>query len=299
MEPAIPDGIGEIDDDWLSQAIGAPVRAVSITDIGTGVGMIGALYRATLEGDGPDSVVIKLPGLDETARFTAAILRLNIREVGFYRELAAESPIRVPYCHFGAVDTETHQFVLVLEDVGSCRAVDQIQGMGRADAEQAVDELAAWHAHWWGAAGPIVERGTAVTIGDPIYPMLLPPVFSDGWGKVRSAMNVPRSVEMVADGWVEALPHMLQSMASTPRTLVHGDYRADNMFFDDDGRVVLFDFQVIGESTPAGDLAYFNSENTSPSTAVTGATTASPTPSATCLRHDTPALDHHGAKPSR
>ena len=74
--------------------------------------MIGALYRATLEGDGPDSVVIKLPGLDETARFTAAILRLNIREVGFYRELADESPIRVPYCHFGAVDTETHQFVL-------------------------------------------------------------------------------------------------------------------------------------------------------------------------------------------
>ena len=214
-EPAIPDGIDGIDDDWLSQAIGAPIRAVSIEDIGTGVGMIGALYRATLEGDGPDSVVIKLPGLDETARFTAAILRLNIREVGFYRELADESPIRVPACHFGAVDTETHQFVLVLEDVGSCRAVDQIQGMGRADAEQAVDELAAWHAHWWGAAGPIVERGTAVTISDPIYPMLLPPVFSDGWGKVRAAMSVPRSVEMVADGWVEALPRMLQSMAST------------------------------------------------------------------------------------
>ena len=267
MEPAIPDGIGGIDDDWLSQAIGAPVRAVSIEDIGTGVGMIGALYRATLEGDGPASVVIKLPGLDETARFTAAILRLNIREVGFYRELAAESPIRVPYCHFGAVDPETHQFVLVLEDVGSCRAVDQIEGMGRADAEQAVDELAAWHAYWWGAAGPIVERGTAVTISDPIYPMLLPPVFSDGWGKVRSAMSVPRSVEMVADGWVEALPHMLQSMASTPRTLVHGDYRADNMFFDDDGRVVLFDFQVIGESTPAGDLAYFVTGSLAPATA--------------------------------
>ena len=47
-----------------------------------------------------------MPGLDETARFTAQILRLNIREVGFYRELAAESPIRVPHCHFGAVDPE-------------------------------------------------------------------------------------------------------------------------------------------------------------------------------------------------
>ena len=214
MEPAIPDGIEDIDDDWLSQAMGVPVRIAAMDDIGTGVGMIGAIYRATLEGDCPDTVVIKLPGLDETARFTAQILRLNIREVGFYRELAAESPIRVPHCHFGAVDEETHQFVLVLEDVGSYRAVSQVEGMGRADAEQAVDELAAWHAHWWGKAGPIVERGTAVTIRDPIYPMLLPPVFSDGWAKVRGAMSVPQAVETVADGWVEALPEMLGSLGT-------------------------------------------------------------------------------------
>ena len=267
MEPAIPDGIESIDSDWLSDAMGSSVEITGITDIGTGVGMIGAIYRATLEGDGPASVVIKMPGLDETARFTAQILRLNIREVGFYRELAAESPIRVPHCHFGAVDVETHQFVLVLEDVGSCRAVSQVEGMGRADAEQAIDELAGWHAHWWGSADPIVERGTAVSIRDPIYPMLLPPVFSDGWSKVRDAMSVPRVVETVADGWVEALPEMLGSLGTTPSTLVHGDYRADNMFFDDNGRLVLLDFQVIGESMPVGDLAYFVTGSLSPSTA--------------------------------
>ena len=267
MEPAIPDGIDDIDDHWLSQAVGSPVRIAGIDDIGTGVGMIGAIYRATLEGDCPDTVVIKMPGLDETARFTAQILRLNIREVGFYRELAAESPIRVPHCHFGAVDPETHQFVLVLEDVGSCRAVSQVEGMGRADAEHAVDELAAWHAHWWGRAGPIVERGTAMAIHDPIYPMLLPPVFSDGWAKVRAAMSVPRVVETVADGWVQALPEMLGSQAMTASTLVHGDYRADNMFFDDDGRVVLLDFQVIGQAMPVGDLAYFVTGSLSPATA--------------------------------
>ena len=51
--------------------------------------------------------------------------------------------------------------------------------------------------------------------------------------------------------------------------------------------------------SPGSKPTTTNSENTSPSTSVTGATTASPTPSATCLRHDTPALDHHGAKPSR
>ena len=267
MEPAIPDGIDGIDSDWLSEAMGSPNKITDVSDIGTGIGMIGAIYRVALEGDGPASVVIKLPGLDETARFTAQLLRLNIREVGFYRELAAESPIRVPHCHFAAIDAETDQFVLVLEDVGSCRAVSQIEGMGRADAEQAVDELAAWHAHWWGAANPIVERGTAVSIRDPVYPMVLPPVFSDGWAKVQSAMSVPRSVAAVAEGWVEALPRMLGSLGTVPSTLVHGDYRADNMFFDDDGRVVLFDFQVIAESTPVADLAYFVTGSLSPATA--------------------------------
>ena len=153
MAPAIPANIDDVDDDWLSQAVGAAVSAVEMHQIGVGVGMISSLYRATLSGDGPDSVVIKLPGLDEAARFTAEILRLNIREVGFYRELAADCPIRVPKAHFAAVDPDTHRFVLVLEDLGSCRGVDQLQGMAPADAEQAVDELAGWHLRWWGRPG--------------------------------------------------------------------------------------------------------------------------------------------------
>ena len=41
------------------------------------------------------------------------------------------------------------------------------------------------------------------------------------------------------------------------------------------------------------------SENTSPSTSATGATTASPTPSATCLPHETQAPNHHSVQPSR
>ena len=257
MDLPIPAGIGEIDDAWLSRAIGAPVQALEVRQIGQGVGMVSSIYRATLAGEGPGSVVIKMPSLDEAAQFNAAILRLNIREVGFYRELASECPIRVPTAYHAAVDAETHQFVLVLEDMGSLRFVDQVEGISRADARRAVTELAGWHLHWWDGAAPIVERGTAVSIRDPIYPPILPPVFTEGWAKVGSAMNVPDSVQRAADGWVEALPRLLASLGQAPTTLVHGDYRADNMLFDEDNRLVLLDFQVIGESSAAGDLAYF------------------------------------------
>ena len=61
-------------------------------------------------------------------------LRLNIGEVGSCRELADECPIRVPKAHFAAVDSETHRFVLVLEDLGTFRVVDQLRGMAPVSA---------------------------------------------------------------------------------------------------------------------------------------------------------------------
>ena len=53
MEPAIPTGIDDIDDEWLSHAMGSPVRITSIDDIGTGVGMIGAIYRQRWRATAP------------------------------------------------------------------------------------------------------------------------------------------------------------------------------------------------------------------------------------------------------
>ena len=81
--------------------------------------------------------------------FTSTMLRMYTREAGFFGELAHQAPLRVPSCHHTSVDHETSEFVLVMEDIGGLRAVDQIDGMSIADAERAVDGLAAWHATWW------------------------------------------------------------------------------------------------------------------------------------------------------
>ena len=255
--PPIPAGIDEIDDDWLSQAIGRPVRAVEISQIGQGIGVASALYRARLDGDDPSSVIIKLPALDETAFFTAAVLKLYIREVGFYRELSSQCPIRHPKAHFSAVDSDTSRFVLVLEDVGACRAVDQIVGMSESDAHLAADELARFHARWWGRAGPLVEHGPAISIGDPMYLDLLPPVFAQGWQKLSSAFEISAAIESAAAGWADALPRLLRALSQSPTTLSHGDFRADNILFAEDDSMMLLDFQLIGESSAAYDLAYF------------------------------------------
>ena len=63
-----------------------------------------------------------------------------------------------------------------------------------ADAERAVDGLAAWHATWWGKALELAERGVTVSLGDPIYKAVLPMVFAEGWEKLGKELTIPDAI---------------------------------------------------------------------------------------------------------
>src|SRR6202008_799312 len=178
-------------------------------------------------------------------------LRMYIREVAFFNKLAGQSPVRVPQGYYAAVDEETSQFVAVMEDMGAMRVVDQVLGMTLADAERAVDALASWHATWWGQGDDLAARGLTVSLGDPIYPAILPMVFDEGWQKVTGAMDVAPAIHRVAGGYVAALPGLLTDLCRGPNTMIHGDYRGDNILFADDGSPVLLDFQLIGTAVGA------------------------------------------------
>ncbi len=54
-----------------------------------------------------------------------------------------------------------------------------------------------------------------------------------------------------------AIPRLLADLAEQPTTVIHGDYRADNLVFCPDGTVAAFDFQLIGTGSGSYDLAYF------------------------------------------
>lgn len=265
---AIPASVDEVTPGWLSEVTGFDVRDASIEQIGVGVGVSSALYRVNLSGgpECPESVVVKLPALDEAAVFTSTVLRMYLREAAFFSELAGQAPIRVPICHHAAVDEESH-FALVLEDLGDLRAVDQITGMSVDDAQRAVDGLAAWHATWWGRAEPLAEAGTTVSLGDPIYKAVLPTVFAEGWEKLGAELEIPAAIQEVGPRWSDAMPGMLDRLAVEPTTMIHGDFRADNLFFQPDGSVASVDFQLIGTGRGAYDLAYFLTQSLDDGTA--------------------------------
>jgi hypothetical protein len=130
---------------WLSEVLGADVRECRLEQIGIGVGLLGRLYRAHLEGgpNVPTSVVVKLPMLDPRIRSEICEdLEFYLSEVRFYQEIGLANPLPPARPYFAAFDETTHDFVLVLEDLGRLRVADQIVGCIAADAETVIDAIA-------------------------------------------------------------------------------------------------------------------------------------------------------------
>ena len=109
-----------------------------------------------------------------------------------------------------------------------------------------------------------MASGAALRADDPIYPAVLPIAFSEGWEKIQAEIEVAPSIAAVAPRWIAGLEARVQQLAGPPSTLLHGDFRADNIFFDPDGRVVLLDFQLTGVGSGPVDLAYFVTQSLAP-----------------------------------
>lgn len=255
------------DGEWLAAALvasgaappGARLEALSGERIGAGKLGHNIRYRLSWAGQapGPEAVVAKFASDDPTSRLTGLGLGIYAREIGFYRDLAASLPARIPACHYVAMDEVTGDFLLVLEDVSPARAGDQIDGCDPADAAGALAELALLHAARWGDA----TLADLPWLGQPMfdspeglqafYQALLPGFF-ERYGE-RLGPDAVAVAERFADrvaAW--AAP------TDGPTTILHGDYRLDNLLFGPDGaRVAIVDWQTVSIGEGVRDASYF------------------------------------------
>ena len=254
-----PTSVDEITPAWLAEATGLPVEAADIEQIGAGIGVMSALYRVRLTGAGcPETVVVKLPGLAEESVFTSTILRMYLREAAFFAELADQAPVRVPACHHSTIDPETSEFVLVMEDLGGAPRGRPGEGHGdrRRRAGRRRPGRLARH-----LVGPGPRAGRARRHREPRRPDLqggAPDGVRRGMGEARQGAHHPRRhPSRSAPGWTDAMPGLVDDLATEPTTMCHGDWRADNLLFEPDGSVAALDFQLIGTARGTYDLAYF------------------------------------------
>ncbi|MDQ1466183.1 MAG: hypothetical protein QOH10_598 [Actinomycetota bacterium] len=252
--------------EWLSGALGTRVTGFEIEPIGVGVGLVCDLVRVHLrhDGEGPATLIAKFPSASAENRFVALVLNMYGRETRFYRELAKDTPLSAPRCHAVERDVEADEFVLLLEDLAGTRVVDQIVGIGRADAELAIDQLAILHAKWWNH--PALD--SVPRLCDSPYPEAVGAAFVGAWGPIQEvcAGLVTPNVQALGDRFADLIPGLMARLSEPPWTLSHGDYRLDNMFFSDDPTrpLVLVDWQLYDRSRGPRDLSYLLSQSMEP-----------------------------------
>ncbi len=252
-------------DGWWSKVFDAKVRAGDPERIGDG--LVGLNLRVSLQSEStrvPASVVVKLMSEDITSRTTAVTLGNYMREVRFYSEIAPTVDVRTAHCHFVDFDDETHNFVLVLDDLAPARQGNQIIGCDVMTAKSAVVEMTRLHGPRWNDPTLFdvswLQRST-----DPSGPETVNAVygavkerFLDVFGDdVRDECGVA-GVELVHELGATLMAFL--TGRGTPRSLVHGDFRLDNLLFGEvNGELTcaVVDWQTPAHGDGVTDLAYF------------------------------------------
>ena len=251
----IPESTAEITPAWLNEVLGdAGIVSLRAEDLGEGLGLLGEVARLHLEyapgADGPATLIAKCQSPAIENRFVGQLMGFYGREVNFYNHLAASAPVHVPHCRYAAVAEEGAPFVVILDEVTDARAIDQIDGASRADAELIVDTAIALHAAFW-------DNGRLD--GLDWLPALNTPL-----NLAAATMAEQKLPDDAVQFVVDLTPHYPALLewwvAQAAPTLVHFDYRADNFLVGGsagDGVVTVLDWQFCMRGPGPWDIANF------------------------------------------
>ncbi|MGE2736887.1 phosphotransferase family protein [Mycolicibacterium vaccae] len=264
----IPCSPTELTPDWLASVLGTEVEALDVAAIGTG--QTGATYRisATYRDQSaahPTTFAVKLPAQDDEVRARVALGYLS--EVDFYSTISSHVAMPVPHCYHSDISPDGEDFVLVLADMAPAVQGDQIAGCSAVEAELAVEALAGLHGpSWcepkWAQLSSIVmpkpgDEQAAKGLGD--VAVMAADITIDKLGEsiADEDRETLKSAMGLVTPWLMAEPHRY--------SLMHGDYRLDNLLFDPDRtRVTVVDWQTMGLGLPTRDLSYFTATSLLP-----------------------------------
>ena len=263
----IPTHPDQVEPDWLSERLrdcgmieDGAVAAIRWEPIGTG--QVGDSVRFHLEydrpGTGPATIAGKFPAADPTSRATAAMLGLYAKEVTFYRELASQVAIRTPRALVAEIDENHVDFVLLFEDLGPARGGNQLASCSAMDAREAIRQAAALHGPSWNRA-EIIDHPT-LTIPAELRAQL-GSLYASAHGvfRERYAESLEPEFMVICDQLCE-MRELQQSHEPASKSLVHGDFRLDNMLFDIQGGrepIAVLDWQTVGAGMAMTDIGYF------------------------------------------
>jgi Ecdysteroid kinase-like family len=274
----IPETPNDVTPEWLTAVLtGAGVLtagrviASQWERVGEEYGFTGLVGRVELryedeQGTPPASLIVKLPmakgdavsGHRAVQERDSALMRLYydrcVRELRFYREIAVSF---APMLYYSAADEAHHRVALLLEDLSGGRQGDVLEGCSIEDARLVIDQVAPFHARWWGDRASVSRF--AVAGRDPRerqerfdgqYDLFIE----------RYGDRLPPGISDVVERLRSRLADVASALDTRQKTLIHGDLHLDNLLFDarGDGRsVTVLDWQTVSIGSPAWDVALF------------------------------------------
>ena len=202
-----------------------------------------------------------MPATNDANRAVAEAFDLYGREVRFYRDVAPRSAAWTPTVYHADIDGD--DFVLLLEDLSAHRLGDQVEGCSLEESRWGMEWLGKHHASFWDdVADPALD----------FMPDVWPSYSSDalqqgcahGWDVMVDTFGavLPDHIRTLKERYLAAAPRLFEWMATPPLTVVHGDFRMDNLFFaatDGQEPLVAIDWQGCLRGRAAQDIGYFMS----------------------------------------
>ena len=275
----IPLTVDDFTPDWLTAALRSSgtlgderVVAAEATTMGEDFGFLGSLTRLALTYDrpregAPATLIAKFAAQAEFNRDFARQYGIYVTEARFFQDLqptlTAMPTVRAFYTDY---DSAAGDGVTILEDLeGKLRIGDQMASLSQTEAEQVVTQAAGFHATWWGKA----ETDELAWIPKPDGPVwqMAPATLQGFWGGYQENFGhvlTPELTAAIENTWAN-MDWVFKRFAAPPVTILHGDYRLDNMFFPEreGDPITVIDFQLMARARGPYDIAYFTSQSLS------------------------------------
>ena len=276
----IPNGPDAITSEWLTKALringligDAVVTSFESQLVGEGLGLVGQVARLTLRYDQPNpdapcSLIAKFPAANPENRSIGRLFRFYEREIQFYENVASKIDLRTPLRFHSAMDVEAGEFVLLLEDFVHARVGDQVAGWSLEDAEIAIRHLARFHAAWW-ESPHLASHDWMPRWNQPGLVELVQKAYEHAWTPFVEKFEklFPPAILGVCEELGTKIPEIAGGLGKPPLTIVHGDYRIDNLLFaplPDGAPLAVIDWQITAKGRGVFDVAYLMCQSGAP-----------------------------------
>jgi thiamine kinase-like enzyme len=265
----VPPSAEGITADWFTKVLcrnvaGARVIDVELTDGHNGTSARRALavrYNSAGESAQLPTRLFSKSTATFGSRLLLGITGITEGEATFYTAARNSLKLRSPHAYYAGYDRGSHRSMVLLEDLRERNWTfpDPMNNpVTRADAEDMVAEMAAYHGALWESPRFNTDLANLRPALDWQETLNRKVSFAK-----RTLTGLERAKDVVPEEFYaqrnRLYPAFMQSLAlhgSSPATLLHQDLHLGNWLRDDTGRMGLYDWQCVARGNWAPDYSY-------------------------------------------